>query len=387
MSGDDKSIRIVFLNHWAAECGGAEMSLLDILHAIERRAQAYLLTSEKGTLLERLEGTGVARIVVPCLSDVKRLHRDCTIWSLARKWRLIIAFIGYAAKLFKCVKRIDPDVVYANVPKSHIALFLMRFFGYRGRGIVHMREIFPKRSIASLLYALLFPLSGMRVIAVSLAVKNRLPVSMRHKASVIYNGVTIPATVAAKTPLSPVRFLYLGRIVPWKGCHQIIDAFSRLVKMCANRAATLCLTGATSYWDVSYRDQLRGQIAAYGLEESITLREKSDDPYAVLCSHHVLCMASRCEPFGRVAAEAQACGLAVIGFSGGGLCEIIVHNEGGILVDYGDIDAMAAAMETFVREPQRIAIMGGRGRERAMRLFDVSSQVPLIIDSIMNGNS
>ena len=58
----------------------------------------------------------------------------------------------------------------------------------------------------------------------------------------------------------------------------------------------------------------------------------------------VLCPANWDEPFGLVAAEAQACGTPVVAYRRGGLQDIVVDGVTGFLVEPGDIDAAAAAL-------------------------------------------
>ena len=58
----------------------------------------------------------------------------------------------------------------------------------------------------------------------------------------------------------------------------------------------------------------------------------------------VLCPALWEEPFGMVAAEAQACGTPVVAFRRGALAEVIVDGETGFLVAPGDIAAAADAV-------------------------------------------
>ena len=57
----------------------------------------------------------------------------------------------------------------------------------------------------------------------------------------------------------------------------------------------------------------------------------------------VLCPANWDEPFGLVAAEAQACATPVIAYRRGGLQDIVVDGVTGFLVAPGDIEAAAAA--------------------------------------------
>jgi glycosyltransferase involved in cell wall biosynthesis len=58
----------------------------------------------------------------------------------------------------------------------------------------------------------------------------------------------------------------------------------------------------------------------------------------------VLCPANWEEPFGLVAAEAQACGTPVVAFRRGGLQDIVLDGVTGFLISPGDIDAAAAAL-------------------------------------------
>ena len=74
----------------------------------------------------------------------------------------------------------------------------------------------------------------------------------------------------------------------------------------------------------------------------------------------------------------------MIGFHSGGLPEIIENGISGILVENGNIDALAEAMEQFVKNPSLIQQMGKEGNRRVCRLFNRQIQIPLIADSILN---
>jgi glycosyltransferase involved in cell wall biosynthesis len=65
---------------------------------------------------------------------------------------------------------------------------------------------------------------------------------------------------------------------------------------------------------------------------------------AVARAAAVLCPANWDEPFGLVAAEAQACGTPVVAYRRGGLQDIVIDGVTGFLVDPGDIAAAAVAL-------------------------------------------
>ena len=79
----------------------------------------------------------------------------------------------------------------------------------------------------------------------------------------------------------------------------------------------------------------------------------------------VLCPAQWEEPFGMVAAEAQACGTPVVAFRRGALPEVIVDGETGSLVAPGDLEAAAEAVK---RAP---ALSRRACREHAERSLDI----------------
>jgi glycosyltransferase involved in cell wall biosynthesis len=231
----------------------------------------------------------------------------------------------------------------------------------------------------------LFPYSKGSIIAISQAAKDALPHAMQKKTSVIYNGVHIPESMARTRPSGnrPIRFLYLGRIVPWKGCLQLIDIFNQVTKRFPLGQATLALVGGTLYWSKDYREELENFIRVNNVSENCVLVPHTENPYEVFPLYDVFCSASYKEPFGRAIAEAQAVGMPVVAFDGGGVGEIVEHGQTGLLAPYGDMGAFARAMETFIEQPERIRTMGAKGRERIKKFFNREVQIPLIVDRIL----
>ena len=75
------------------------------------------------------------------------------------------------------------------------------------------------------------------------------------------------------------------------------------------------------------------------------------------------------EPLGIVNLEAMACGTSVVASRVGGIPEVVADGETGLLVPSGDPAALARAVNTLVRDPDRAATMGQQGRERAIAEF------------------
>ena len=90
-----------------------------------------------------------------------------------------------------------------------------------------------------------------------------------------------------------------------------------------------------------------------------------------LLSHaRVFACPSVYEPLGIVNLEAMACGAAVVASRVGGIPEVVADGETGLLVPPDDPDALAAALNVVLRDRDRAAAMGTRGRARAAAEFD-----------------
>ncbi len=95
------------------------------------------------------------------------------------------------------------------------------------------------------------------------------------------------------------------------------------------------------------------------------------------------------ETFGIVALEAMYMGKPLIVARSGGLTDIVVEGETGLLVPSGDHQALQRAIESLLHNPDRRAQMGMRAKERIVEFqaksilprFEHIYQDPLEVDS------
>ena len=92
----------------------------------------------------------------------------------------------------------------------------------------------------------------------------------------------------------------------------------------------------------------------------------------VLTAASVFLCPSVYEPFGLTNLEAMACETAVVASAVGGIPEIVVEGETGMLVPYDPATfatALAARVNALLADPDRAAAMGRAGRLRAIEHF------------------
>ena len=109
---------------------------------------------------------------------------------------------------------------------------------------------------------------------------------------------------------------------------------------------------------------LEDRVATLGLRDRVRFpgRLSHAEVVSMLADLDVFVMPSRREAWGVAAAEASASGLPVIATRVGGIPEIVVDGETGILVPPDDADALALALARVIADPGLRARLGVAGR-------------------------
>ena len=156
---------------------------------------------------------------------------------------------------------------------------------------------------------------------------------------------------------------YTGRFDPQKGVRVLAAALERVLA-CAPNARVLWVGHG------HLKPRVEAMIAASPYANRHIFQPWSDDIVQCYAAMDVLAFPSvKRETFGRVAAEAQACGLPVVGTRVGGIPETIVENESGLLVPPNDPTAMGDALLRLVHDASLRVRMGAVGRRQATERF------------------
>ena len=93
------------------------------------------------------------------------------------------------------------------------------------------------------------------------------------------------------------------------------------------------------------------------------------EKWSLLAEADVLALPSRTESFGIVFLEAWLCQKPVIGARAGAIPDVIQHGVDGLLVEFGDVPALADALRSLVTDPARAAQMGTQGYRKVQRYY------------------
>lgn len=145
----------------------------------------------------------------------------------------------------------------------------------------------------------------------------------------------------ADKPRAPLGILYVGRFVPAKGAHELIEACC-LLRSQGAPPFELVLVGNEAYSDSGYLARLRTQAAGAG--GMVRFHGTVDDATlgGLLRSAHVLALPSYHEGFGKTVIEGLAAGCVPVGYASGALPHVTAGL--GRLADTGDVVGLARAL-------------------------------------------
>lgn len=169
--------------------------------------------------------------------------------------------------------------------------------------------------------------------------------------------------------------LFVGRITRQKGIVHLINAARRFddgvqLVLCASSPDTPEIGEETAAGVARLREE-RGD------DTVVWIQEQLDRPRLIQLFTHALTFAcpSIYEPLGIVNLEAMACETAVVASAVGGIPEVVVDGQTGLLVPYDAAEprafehAFADAVNVLASDPARARSMGAAGRARAVSDF------------------
>lgn len=349
--------------HQGYELYGSDRTFLQSILAIRDKFPSAFISVKlpmKG-LLSELLGNHVNEIIygdffVLRKSDIKQ-----------KKWKL---FYGFPKAIYKAIGFIAKhDATYVN--SVVVFDYLIASIFYRKKVILHVHEI--PTGFARIVFSALIAMSGAKIIYNSFSTKKSYLFSS-DDSEVIYNGVSDACvSVKNKTALGSLKILMIGRFNSWKGQDFLVEVVRQLPSVVSSKIS-IKIVGSVFEDQIHFKDKVDKLINEFKLDELIKIVSFTKNTTPLYEWADVVIVPSlKPEPFGLVAIEAMASGCAVVAANHGGLSEIVVHNETGVLFEPGSHDALAVAISFYVENRDKVISHGIAGKMRHKKYFSEDS--------------
>ena len=117
------------------------------------------------------------------------------------------------------------------------------------------------------------------------------------------------------------------------------------------------------------------QVHQHGLEKHVLLPGFRTDVLSLMKTADIFVMSSVMEGLGTSLLDAMACARPIVATDTGGIPEVVVHEETGLLVPPRDPGALAEALVLLLEQEDLARQYGAAGYERVHRRFSVEHMV------------
>ncbi|KAF1022965.1 MAG: N,N'-diacetylbacillosaminyl-diphospho-undecaprenol alpha-1,3-N-acetylgalactosaminyltransferase [Acinetobacter bereziniae] len=340
-----------------------------ILQLVEQGHIVYALTSEYSE---------------QCLEKIKALGAIPITYQLSRGGLNPFADIQSFLELKKILSAIQPDVVLsyfakpviygsmaARATKVPLKIGMLEGLGYTFTEQPEGQTIKTKliRNIQILLYKMAFPCLDKMIFLnpddqQDLMQKYNLTVPNVHILGGI--GLNLVEYPYSSARISPVKFLFIGRLLKEKGVFELIQAI-RIVKL-KYPQAHFTILGAIDHQNMGAlkQEELDSLIAEKLFEYPGYVTNIKD----WITDSSVFVLPSYREGVPRSTQEAMAIGRPVITTDVPGCRETVVDGVNGFLVPKWNPEALADKMCYFIENPEQVNKMGLKSYEIAQEKFD-----------------
>jgi glycosyltransferase involved in cell wall biosynthesis len=177
----------------------------------------------------------------------------------------------------------------------------------------------------------------------------------------------------AKHKLKSPIITFLSALAYDKGATHVVDAVCELWRT----GTTVNLVMVGSLWPDFQRHMARlpaTEQAHIHILGQVTEAEKRD----LLAATDILAMPSRTDSFGLVYLEAWYYGKPVIGARAWGIPDVIADGIDGVLVPFGDVEALTRELSLLLTDPARRTKLGEAGRRKVLERYTWEQQYAIV---------
>lgn len=361
----------VCLACWAPFYAGAEVAAKRLAEGLQSAGHDVLMVlGTDGETLEQMHSAGLRCEIVPLATTDK--------W---RWWK----YADARRQLASLFRREQPDIVHANdLPSSQMVGQAAKRLGIPR--LCHHRFPFGATAINWL-----NKFGAERHVFISQALSTEMcgasNVLAKAPRAVVHDGIplpSIPTTADRKLARKRLGFnsdkvlvLFAGQIVQHKGVADLINAW-QLLSETFRRRVEILIIGEDLQKQGEYRRAMESLAKEIGCPARFLGFQRNMAEWQTAAD--IAVVPSHVEPLGLVVMEAMAHALPVVGSDVGGIPEMIVDGETGLLVSPRDPQSLAGALERLINSPEERRRLGEAGRRRCEMHFSIESHVKKMLE-------
>lgn len=349
--------------------GGAQRYVYDIATNLPRDSYSItVIIGRGGTLQKKLSEKNIKT------RSIASLERDI---STAKE---IASFI----ELFKTIRKERPDILHLNSSKMGLfgglcgRLLRIQKIIFTAHGWAHVEERPLIIRVAIKLLHIMTVVLSHKTIAVSEEVKNQMNTFLtKNKVCVIHNGIktvhALPRNDARRalnkycnTPLKDTDFIVgtISELHTNKGLPYAISAFQNI------QNAKFLILG-----DGEEELNLKALVADYNLEEKVIFCGFVPDAHNLVKAFDVFLLSSVKEGFPYVLLEAGKEEIPIVATRVGGIPELIINGETGLLIERRNPDAIIHAVQKLQEKRDLQLQLGKRVAKKVADEFTLETML------------
>jgi glycosyltransferase involved in cell wall biosynthesis len=206
---------------------------------------------------------------------------------------------------------------------------------------------------------------------------SRIPAIPVQKATLVGNGIDFAAITKRVSPGARERIrcefgisedtfviVNVARFEPQKGHSFLLQTLKHLMSQVDRKVAVLLVGIGID------QGKIEAEVKCLGLQDVVHFTGYRQDVPDILCASDVSIMTSHYEGIPRALMESMALGIPVVATDVPGTRTLIRSGQTGLLVEYGDIPGLSAALRQVLADPTLASQFGERGRHLVQTEFN-----------------
>jgi glycosyltransferase involved in cell wall biosynthesis len=385
-------INLLFI-HQSGEMYGSDKTLLFLLKYLDKsRFTSVVILPSEGPLKIALENENIKVVIAPVLKLHRKMFSVKEIYNFLNDSKKAVSTMDILHKTHHF------DIIYSNTLAVLLGINYAR--KRKIKHIWHIHEIIESPKLIKHFFLKLIQIkANTKIIYNSFATSKFWNVNsiIARKSVIILNGLESIKEILPEKEIQKIRLDFfnadsneivialIGRINSWKGQAILLEGFVELAKL--NTNIKLVFIGSTPPNQDYLVADLHNKITECNITEKVAIIPFQENIADFWQSIDIAVVPSiEPEPFGLVAVEAMLAKKPVVASNHGGLSEIVVNNETGLLVEPRNVNELIIALQKLIENEELRKSFGQKGYEKAIKEFSVehyTKKIEGIFDAIL----